>query len=1055
MDNNILSLLSKRIDESAAYNSVIVLKGFLNSDLLMLSKKLKPIGEKLPIDSKNLIDLEVVKVSLIKMITELGQPLENKRLMCYESFFNLVNNFKIENFPNTFLIITNNLLEFYPNQTKYPTEDYDELIEKGQNIDDNLFTEFYSHSKVFGGRRYLQYIGGLAEYNDSVEEINLIPDEKKLPPIKSINEFQVPKEFITFRSSDNSYIHSKDDLFRGDIKENINLLVDDTIKGHPEMISELKALNYFMNASGLKCSIFKISKLGDKKHRPMLDELLKNHWQSDSFRELTIYSDPEVSNETIEISQASVVETIITEYENAQKDISYSDIFLTAPTGAGKSLLFQLPAIYLEQTYNAVSIVISPLIALMKDQVFALKKDRNYDKVAYINSELSLIEREDIIEKVKTSEISVLYMSPELLLSYDLSHFIGERQLGLLVLDEAHLVTTWGRDFRVDYWYLGNFIRKIRKYYDSKFPVMAVTATAVYDGPNDIVFDTLESLNLDNTIKFIGRVRRDDISFDIQELSVNTHESDKINKTVEQIEENVNNKTKSIVYCPWTRQIQIIKGIIKKEMKDRVDTYFGSMDKDLKQDSYQRFLDGKAEVIVATKAFGMGVDIDDIKMIYHHAPSGHLADYVQEIGRCARRTDIEGIAKTDFNSRDLKFTRILYGLSSLKQYQLQLVLDKINKIYLHKRKRNLLISVNDFEYIFNFARVDVAQKVKSALLLLERDLLKRYNYNVLIVRPKSLFTTVFLRVNNEANEQFLNHAGDFAKQIPNPRVEAKNQKVYHLDLDRLWEKYFYQESFPYIKKKYYDKELFEEWGLEYSPQYRVTYILNENKDVTFNKLTAYFDIINSCFSNFNGFFTKNQLIKTLSEKFKNKLLAKRVSDLILSIYTSEVEFGARGTQLVHGETFLQQRRKDHEYEYRVINKAYPRVRGQMRRRFVNVFGNLSLKDRDLVLFIPVDKKKNIGLLRLAYIIETFNLGSYEISGGESPSIFVRINDPLKIDVLSREDYKNGLLSDIENRHKSSIEIMNYFFTRNMDDKKRWDFIEDYFLGAELEELITS
>ena len=126
-------------------------------------------------------------------------------------------------------------------------------------------------------------------------------------------------------------------------------------------------------------------------------------------------------------------------------------MFLTSPTGAGKSVLFQVPAMYLAEQYELVTIVVAPLKALMYDQVEALQRDRNYHKAAYINSDKTLIERQDIIEKIAQKEISVLYLSPELLLSYDIRTFIGDRQLGLLVVDEAHLVTTWGRDFRVDY----------------------------------------------------------------------------------------------------------------------------------------------------------------------------------------------------------------------------------------------------------------------------------------------------------------------------------------------------------------------------------------------------------------------------------------------------------------------------------------------------------------------------------------------------------------------------------------------------------------------------
>ena len=220
--------------------------------------------------------------------------------------------------------------------------------------------------------------------------------------------------------------------------------------------------------------------------------LLKTYWGIEAkYRSLNVYQNPDRNNQISEISQGLLVDTIIAEYENTKENKKARDLFLTAPTGAGKSLLFQLPSFYVSNRGD-VTIVVSPLIALMKDQVNAIIHDRKFDKVAYINSELSLIDRDRIIEDCKNGETDILYMSPELLLSYHISHFIGERNLGLLVIDEAHLITTWGRDFRVDYWFLGNHIRKIRKYSNMNFPMVAVTATAIYGGDNDMVFDANE-----------------------------------------------------------------------------------------------------------------------------------------------------------------------------------------------------------------------------------------------------------------------------------------------------------------------------------------------------------------------------------------------------------------------------------------------------------------------------------------------------------------------------------------------------------------------------------
>src|SRR5699024_531575 len=191
-------------------------------------------------------------------------------------------------------------------------------------------------------------------------------------------------------------------------------------------------------------------------------------------------------------------------------------------------------------------------------------------KVAYLNSELSLIDRDKIIENCKNGSIDILYMSPELLLSYPISSFIGERKLGLMVIDEAHLITTWGRDFRVDYWFLGNHIRKIRKYQKVNFPMVAVTATAIYGGANDMVFDSIDSLVMHDPHVFIGRVKREDITFLINnyEKFEGKYVKSKLKQTVKFIKNIDKLGLKTLVYTPYTKHIRQITNELASEKLD-------------------------------------------------------------------------------------------------------------------------------------------------------------------------------------------------------------------------------------------------------------------------------------------------------------------------------------------------------------------------------------------------------------------------------------------------------------------------------------------------------
>ena len=140
------------------------------------------------------------------------------------------------------------------------------------------------------------------------------------------------------------------------------------------------------------------------------------------------------------------------------------------------------------------------------------------------HSLISQIERENVLKRIKNGDIDLLYLSPETLLSYSLETIIGDREIGLLIVDEAHIVTTWGVGFRPDYWYLGGYINGVRNRLKSgkngnkkiqKFPICAFTATAINGGKDNSVDETMISLNMNQAIKYIGYSRRDDIDFDI------------------------------------------------------------------------------------------------------------------------------------------------------------------------------------------------------------------------------------------------------------------------------------------------------------------------------------------------------------------------------------------------------------------------------------------------------------------------------------------------------------------------------------------------------------
>ena len=450
------------------------------------------------------------------------------------------------------------------------------------------------------------------------------------------------------------------------------------------------------------------------------------------FRKIRFYKNPDVNKDVVEISQSQIIYEIIHQAENAYDDDNgntFRDIFITASTGAGKSVMFQIPAVYLAKKYQKLTIIIEPVKALMQDQKEKLNK-AGYNRVEAFNSDLiTQVEKEAVLQRIKDGEVDLLYLSPETLLSYSIETIVGDREIGLVIVDEAHIVTTWGVGFRPDYWYLGGYLNRLRNQIKTAkgkerkvyhFPICAFTATAINGGIDDSVSDTVISLYMENPIKYLGYVRRDDINFEIvhrgeyKKLPKAEYEAEKCAALDERLKKWLSNNEKTIVYFPYANQVnQASKGMLGFTgitLDKRIGTYTGANINDMsleafnesKRQVFDGFRDGTTPIIMATKAFGMGVDVNDVQNVYHYAVSGNLSDYVQEIGRAARKEGIQGTAITDFMYNDMTFMKVLFGMSQIKQYQIKKVLEGIYGTYKNKKgARNFLISPESFTYIFS------------------------------------------------------------------------------------------------------------------------------------------------------------------------------------------------------------------------------------------------------------------------------------------------------------------------------------------------------------------
>ncbi len=286
------------------------------------------------------------------------------------------------------------------------------------------------------------------------------------------------------------------------------------------------------------------------------------------------------------------------------------------PTGGGKSLCYQIPSIVRKGT----GIIISPLIALMKDQVDALnKKGIN---AAVLNSSISLVKQREIQNELLHGELEMLYVSPERLMTPYFLNLLGKIDISLFAIDEAHCVSQWGHDFRSEYMELGILAEKF-----PKIPKIALTATAGSATRKEII----KCLKLEEAKLFVASFDRPNIHYTISKKT--TKDNDYI-RLQSFIEENYHAQS-GIVYCLSRKKTQEVASFLKS-VGVKAYAYHAGMKSDIRQKVQERFLNKPGVVIVATIAFGMGIDKSDVRFVVHMDMPKCLESYYQETGRAGR-----------------------------------------------------------------------------------------------------------------------------------------------------------------------------------------------------------------------------------------------------------------------------------------------------------------------------------------------------------------------------------------------------------------------------------
>jgi ATP-dependent DNA helicase RecQ len=369
-----------------------------------------------------------------------------------------------------------------------------------------------------------------------------------------------------------------------------------------------------------------------------------------------------------------------TKFKGTQEQVIKSvlagkDTFVIMPTGGGKSVCYQLPALMSE----GVAVIISPLIALMKNQVDLIRNYSDRDSIAhFLNSSLNKTERNVVIRDIKEGKTKMLYVAPETLTKQDTVDLFKEVKVSFIAVDEAHCISEWGHDFRPEY----RRIREIITAIDQKFPIIALTATATPKVQSDIV----KTLELKKPNIFISSFNRPNLFYEIRTKKTPQLAIKNMVQFIKQrpgksgIIYVINRKT-----CDELSELLRANGI-------KAAPYHAGLDGKVRTQTQDAFLMEEMDVIVATIAFGMGIDKPDIRFVIHYDIPKSLENYYQETGR-AGRDGLDGECVVYFSYKDIgKLEKLLRDKTvAERERNIQLINETVAYIESAECRRKFLL----------------------------------------------------------------------------------------------------------------------------------------------------------------------------------------------------------------------------------------------------------------------------------------------------------------------------------------------------------------------------
>jgi ATP-dependent DNA helicase RecQ len=405
------------------------------------------------------------------------------------------------------------------------------------------------------------------------------------------------------------------------------------------------------------------------------------------------------------------------------------------PTGGGKSLCYQLPALARFYRNGSLTVIVSPLQSLMKDQVDNLEA-RGITCAGYLNSLLNPLERRLMLDKLRLGDLGLIFVAPEQFRSSAFANALAHREVAAWVFDEAHCLSKWGHDFRPDYLHVSRFIKSRQK--DQPSPVFCFTATAKPDVVQDIVDHFYRHLNM--TLQTLtGGVRRENLLYEVYAVPAQA----KYPEVLRLLQECLREEGGAIVFCARQRTVEEMAEFLKQAGLD-CGYFHGGMLPEEKRRVQEAFIAGELRVIAATNAFGMGVDKADVRLVIHLDTPGSLENYLQEAGRAGRdQAPARCVLLYDDADLDVQF-RLLRN-SRLTQHDIHSILKALRSIEKKDRSEGsvvvtsgeILLEIPDKHGIDPDAP-DADTKVRIAVAWLEEARLLERQENHTRVFPGSL-----------------------------------------------------------------------------------------------------------------------------------------------------------------------------------------------------------------------------------------------------------------------------------------------------------------------------